>query len=108
MLFEQTDLYEIIDHLGIRTPQEQIRLWSRAKKKRFDSQQLVQFYGKKLTKGNGGYLAERGITREQIERWKDEAKDVDEFFQTLKDHRMLSPRIQEALCQLYFGKSRPV
>ncbi|ORU90792.1 MAG: hypothetical protein A6F71_07525 [Cycloclasticus sp. symbiont of Poecilosclerida sp. M] len=108
-LFMLTPLHDILASLGIgvRSPQQQIHLWTLQKQKRQAVQQLVRFFGKKITKAHASQLKEKNITLEILEQWRAEANNVKDFNDTLKEHRVNSKKLQDNLCLFYFGINRP-
>lgn len=101
-------LHDILSTLAIRNPQKQLHLWAIQKQKRQAVQQLLMHFGKKITKAHASQLTKQGITQQTLERWKGEAKDVQEFAKTLKNHKVNSKKLQDNLCLHYFQKNRPV
>ena len=107
-LFMLAPLHDILASLAIRTPQQQLHLWALQKQKRQAIQQLLLFFGKKITKAHASQLTKQGITHQTLEKWKGEAKDVKEFAKTLKNHKVNSKKLQDNLCLHYFRKNRPI
>ena len=74
-LFMSTPLHDILASLGVRSPQQQIELWTLRKQKwQAVPQQLVRFFGKKIAKPHASQLTEKSITVEILEQWKLEAR----------------------------------
>ena len=103
-----TPLHDILASLGIRTPQQQIQLWTLQKQKRHAVQELLWHFGKKITKAHASQLTKQNITFRTLEQWKVEAKGVKKFLEILKDHKVNSRKLQDILCLFYFRQKRPV
>lgn len=102
-LFTWTSLHDILDSLDIRTPRQQINLWTVQKTTRRAVQQLVISFGKLITKAHAGQLTKLGITKEILDQWKERAKDVHDFANILRREKVNSKKLQDNLCLFYFN-----
>ena len=102
-LFTQTPLQDLLPSLTFRTSQQQINRWNQQKQCYNTTQKLVRFFSSvKITKAQAKRLVTLKISHDLLRRWKEISKDVEDYIEILKKHKINSKVLRAKLCQFFF------